>query len=332
MNVLVTGADDIWGYLTAEQILRRGMLKNSANALRPVERVILLCHKGPYLPDILQDARCEVVLGSITDAAATEAVILDHAIDSIFHFETLVCDRGDGEQAFDEMLNVNLQGSLNLMNGCKKSGRVPKMVFCASCSVFQDFSAKPVSEKSRRFPSTTYGSTKACVELLLSNFTRRGFLDGRNSLLPMCVSWKPTPQDTDFMNNVFRAPFDGSDVVTPLHPDTRLYFNGYYSDILNLIETHDIPSAELGEERSLIQPGISCTVQEMYDMFVQVGAREGCKVGKLVEAWDPDVQAGLDGFCKYADFSRAEQFGLTQETLEQVVTRYLHDYLALRHC
>ena len=330
MNVLVTGADDVWGYLTAEQILRRGVLKNADQALCPVDRVILFCHKGPYLPDILQDPRCEVVLGSITDAAATEAVILDNAIDSIFHFETLVSDRGDGEQAFDAMLNVNLQGSLNLMKSCKKSGRVPKMVFCASCSVFPDFSAEPVSETSRRLPSTTYGSTKACVELLLANFTRRGFLDGRNSLLPMCVSWKPTPPDADFMNNVFHTPFDGSDVVTPLHPDTLLYFNGYYSDILNLIETHDIPSPELGEERSLIQPGISCTVQEMYDMFVKVGSREGCRVGRLVEKWDPAAQAGLDGFCKYADFSRAVHFGLTQETLEQVVTRYLHDYLALQ--
>lgn len=332
MNVLVTGADDIWGYLTAEFILQRGALKNTNNVLCPVEHVFLLCHKGPYLPDILQDSRCRVVLGSITDAAVTEAVILDNTIDSIFHFETLVSDRGDGENAFDEMLIVNLQGSLNLMNACKKSGRVPKMVFCASCSVFRDFSTEPVSEESRRFPSTTYGTTKACVEMLLSNFTRRGYLDGRNSLLPMCVSWRPTLQNTDFMNNVFQAPFDGNDVVTPLHPETRLYFNGYYSDILNLIETHDIPSAELGEERSLIQPGISCTVQEMYDMFVKVGTREGCSVGKLVEKWDAEAQAGLDGFCKYADYTRAAHFGLTQETLEQVVTRYLHDYLALRCC
>lgn len=332
MNVLVTGADDIWGYLTAEFILRRGALKNTNDVRCPVERVILLCHKGPYLADLLQDTRCEVVLGSITEAADTEAVILDNMIDSVFHFETLVSDRGDGENAFDEMLKVNIQGSLNLMNACKKTGRMPKMVFCASSSVFREHSAEPVSEKSRRFPATTYGTTKACVELLLSDFTRRGYLDGRSSLLPMCVSWKPTNQNTDFMNHVFQAPFDGNDVVTPLHPETRLYFNGYYSDILNLMETHDIPSAELGEERSLIQPGISCTVQEMYDMFVKVGAREGCSVGKLVENWNADMQRELDGFCKYADYTRAVRFGLTQETLEQVVTRYLHDYLALRRC
>lgn len=328
MNVLVTGADDVWGYLTAEQILRRGALRGSAGRLSPVERVILLCHKGVYLPDILRDGRVEVVLGSITDAACTEAVIAGRGVDSVFHFETLVCDRGAGESAFDEMLEVNLQGSLNLMQACRRSGRVPKMIFCASCSVFPDFSPRP-SEACRRRPSTTYGSTKACVELLLADFTRRGFLDGRSSLLPMCVSWKPTPPDMDFMNQVFRTPFDGGDVVTPLHPDTRLFFNGYYADILNLIETHDLPSEALGDDRSLIQPGISCTVREMYDMFVQVGARQGVRVGRLVEQWDAGTQRGLDGFCKSADFSRAERLGLTQETLEQVVTRYLSDYLAL---
>lgn len=329
MNVLVTGADDVWGYLTAEQILRRGQLRNSAGVLCPVERVILLCRRSVYLPDILQDDRVEAVFGSITDAACTDAVVAGYEIDSVFHFETLVCDRGAGESAFDEMLEVNLQGSLHLMQACRRSGRVPKMIFCASCSVFPDFCAGPVSETKRRLPSTTYGSTKACVELLLADFTRRGFLDGRSSLLPMCVSWKPTPPDMDFMNNVFCTPFDGGDVVTPLHPDTRLYFNGYYSGILNLIETHDLPSETLGGDRSLIQPGLSCTVREIYDMFVQAGAREGVPVGRLVEQWDPAAQRGLDGFCKYADFSRAASFGLTQETLEQVVTRYLHDYLAL---
>lgn len=329
MNVLVTGADDVWGYLTVKQILSAGTLKNSKNEIRPVEKVVLVCHQGPYLPDILEEERVKVVIGSIADASSIRPIILDNEIDSVFHFETLVSDRGEGENAFEDMLNVNLIGSLNILRACKDSGRCPKVVFCASCSVFADHLGIPAREDLRRMPASTYGSTKACVELLIANFTRRGFVDGRNSLLPMCVSWMPTPPNTDFMHQVFFSPFDGADVVTPLRADTRLWFNGYYTDILNLIETHDIPSELLGDDRSIIQPGISATVREIYEMFVKVGEEEGVKVGKLIEQFDPAVQESLDVFCKSADVSRAESFGLTNDDLETVVRRYLRDYQAL---
>ena len=178
-------------------------------------------------------------------------------------------------------------------------------------------------------PSSTYGTTKTVVELLIANYTARGFVDGRNSVLPMCVSWRPTAANTDFMHDVFKAPFDGNDIEISLKPDTHLFFNGYYTDINNLIETHNIDKDALGEDRSLLQPGITVSLEEMIDAFRRIGNARGITVGNVVEKFNPEKQAEFDVYNKQADFTRALDFGLSHEDLDAIVTRYLDAYLAL---
>ena len=281
MNVLVTGADDIWGYLTAERILQVAALKNTAGNEKTVESVVLVVHDSPYESAISADPRVKIVNGNITDKAQIEEIIRDNNIESIFHFETVTRDRGDGEDDFDGMIRVNIFGSLNILEACRKTGRTPKLVFCSSCSVFQDGIEECVSPSTRRLPSSTYGTTKTVVELLIANYSARKFVDGRNSVLPMCVSWRPTRANTDFMHDVFKAPFDGNDIDTCLAPDTRLFFNGFHTCIDNLIETHNLNSELLGEDRSLLQPGITASLAEMVDAFQRIGADRGVSVGNI---------------------------------------------------
>ena len=329
MHVLVTGADDIWGYLTAERVLQTPTLKNSSGIASPVESLVLVVHNKPYEPTIEEDPRVKVVRGDIADKAGIEKIILENNIDSVFHFETVTRDRDDGEDDFDGMINVNIFGSMNILEALRKAENKAKLVFCSSCSVFQDGITEAVSPATRRLPSSTYGATKTVVEILIANYTDRGFVDGRSSVLPMCVSWRPTAANTDFMHDVFKAPFDGKDIEIALKPDTRLFFNGFYSDIDNLIETHDIDSAALGEDRSLIQPGITVSIQEMVEAFQRIASVRGITLGEVVEKLDPEKQAGFDVYNKLTDFDRALGFGLSHEDLDTIVTRYLDAYLAL---
>ena len=329
MHVLVTGADDIWGYLTAERILQTPTLKNVSGVDSPVESLVLVVHDKPYEPAIEEDPRVKVVHGDIAKKDEIEKIILDNKIDSVFHFETVTRDRGDGEDDFDGMINVNIFGSMNILEALRKADNKAKIVFCSSCSVFQDNISEAVSPSTRRLPSSTYGTTKTVVELLIANYTARGFVDGRNSVLPMCVSWRPTAANTDFMHDVFKAPFDGHDIEITLKPDTRLFFNGFYSDIKNLIETHDIDSEALGEDRSLLQPGITVSVQEMIEAFQRIGSSRGISIGKVVEKLNPEKQAEFDVYNKLTNFDRALEFGLSHEDLDTIVTRYLDAYLAL---
>ena len=329
MHVLVTGADDIWGYLTTERILQTPALKDASGVNSPIESVVLVVHNKPYDSAIESDPRVKVVNGDIVNKDEIEAIIIDNRLDSVFHFETVTRDRGDGENDFDGMIRVNIFGSLNILEACRKSGRRPKIVFCSSCSVFQDNIEEAVSASTRRMPSSTYGTTKAIVELLIANYTARGIIDGRSSVLPMCVSWRPSTANTEFMHNVFKAPFDGQDLVITLEPDTTLFFNGYYTCINNLIETHEIDSDALGEDRSLLQPGISVSVEEMINVFRRIGTARGINIGQVVKKFNPEIQAEFNAYNKKTDFSRALSYGLSHEDLNMVVKRYLDAYLAL---
>lgn len=329
MNVLVTGADEVWGYLTAERILQAETLTNSKGERETVDSLVLIIHEKPYLSEITEDSRVKTVVGDISDKESVTPIILDNNIDSIFHFETVTRDRGNGENDFDGMIQVNVFGSLNILEACRASGRNPKLVFCSSCSVFQDGIRTAVCAETRRMPSSTYGTTKAIVELLVANYTKRGFVDGRNSILPMCVSWKPIGANGDFMHEVYHTPFDGKDVEVIIKPDTELFFNGYYTCIENLIETHEIPSEELGEDRSVLQPGITVSLNEMMDMFQKIGKERGITVGRIVEKFIPEKQEEFDAYNKKTDFSRAKQFGFSNENLEMIVRRYLNAYLKM---
>ena len=329
MHVLVTGADDIWGCLTAERILERSTLKNSAGADSQVQLVVLVVHERLCESLIASDPRVKVVKGDIANKDEIQRIILDNRINSVFHFETVTRDRGTGEDDFDGMMNVNIFGSLNILEACRRTGYKPRIVFCSSCSVFQDYIKEAVSPATRRMPSSTYGTTKAVVELLIANYTTRGFVDGRNSILPMCVSWRPTAANTDFIHDVFRAPFTGKDLVITLKPDTRLFFNGYYTCIDNLIETHDIDSESLGDDRSLLQPGINASLEEIIDSFRRIGATNGITVGNVIENFDPEKQAAFDAYNKLTNFDRALEFNLSHEDLDSIVSRYLDAYLHL---
>jgi nucleoside-diphosphate-sugar epimerase len=329
MRVLVTGADYVWGYLTAEAVLATPALKNSAGVAEPIESVVLVVHDRPWDPAIERDARLKWVKGDIAKRAEIEAIIADHRIGSIMHFETVTRDYGPGEDDFWGMMRVNALGTLNILESCRAMGNRPKLVFCSSSSVFEDGIRETVSEQTRRMPTSTYGTTKAIAELLINNYAERGYVDGRSAILPMCVSWRPYRRNAEFLHEVLDQPLNGKEIRLALRADTRLYFNGYLTCIRNLIELHEIDGQALGRDRSMLQPGIAHTITEMIDAFRRTATRKNLKIGPVVNAFDAEKQAEFDVYNKDANTQRARQFKLSTESLDSIVQRYCDDYLAL---
>jgi nucleoside-diphosphate-sugar epimerase len=329
MRVLVTGADHVWGYLTAEAVLAAPTLTNSAGTAEPIESVVLVVHDRPWDPAIEADPRLKWVRGDIAVREQIETIIADHRIDSIMHFETVTRDYGPGEDDFGGMLRTNALGTLNILESCRALGNRPKLVFCSSSSVFEDGIGASVSEETRRLPTSTYGTTKAIVELLINNYAERGYVDGRSAILPMCVSWRPYRRNAEFLHEVLNQPLNGEELRISLRPDTQLYFNGYLTCIRNLIELHEIDGAALGRDRSMLQPGIAHTIAEMIDAFRRVAHRKKLALGPVVETFDAQKQAEFDVYNKDANTARARKFKLSTETLDAVVQRYCDDYLAL---
>jgi nucleoside-diphosphate-sugar epimerase len=330
MRVLVTGADYVWGYLTAEAVLATPTLKNSRGVAEAIESVVLVLHDHPWDPAIERDPRLKWVRGDIAIREQIEAVISEHRIDSIMHFETVTRDYGPGEDDFWGMMRVNALGTLNILESCRAVGNQPKLVFCSSSSVFEDGIQEVVSEQTRRMPTATYGTTKAIAELLINNYAERGYVDGRSAILPMCVSWRPYRRNAEFLHEVLNEPLNGKEIRLALRADTRLYFNGYLTCIRNLLELHDIDGRALGRDRSMLQPGIGHTINEMIEAFRREAKRRNLKLGPVVEKFDAEKQAEFDVYNKDANTQRAHQFKLSTESLDRIVQRYCDDYLALR--
>src|SRR5581483_4778441 len=128
-------------------------------------------------------------------------------------------------------------------------------------------------EQTPRTPSSTYGTTKAIVEMLVTNYSARGFVDGRSSILPMCVSWRPDRHSGQFLYDMFDEPFNGQEIAVPIRRDTRIFFNGWHTCIANLLELQDLDAAALKENRSGLQPGLSVTSDEMRHAFTRIAQR-----------------------------------------------------------
>src|SRR5262249_12109635 len=128
------------------------------------------------------DDRAQFVTGEISDQP-TAARLIDRPDIGIFHLASVVS--GGGEQDFDLAMRVNLHGHLHLLEAARALHSCPRVVFASSIAVFGG-AAMPmtVGDKVKQSPQTTYGMTKAIGELLINDYTRKGFLDGRSARLP----------------------------------------------------------------------------------------------------------------------------------------------------
>src|SRR2546422_473041 len=79
-------------------------------------------------------------------------------------------------------------GFVGLALARRTLGSPPKLVFASTLATFGG-SAMPetVTDTTKLTPQTTYGTTKAICELLVNDYTRKGFVDGRTARLPTVI-------------------------------------------------------------------------------------------------------------------------------------------------
>ena len=108
--------------------------------------------------------------------------------DLIFHLAAIVS--GEAEADFDKGYRINLDGTRLLFEAIRKvgDGYRPRVVFTSSIAVFGAPFPEAIGDEFFTTPLTSYGTQKAIGELLLSDYTRRGFFDGIGIRLPtICV-------------------------------------------------------------------------------------------------------------------------------------------------
>ena len=327
MKVVITGGLGFLGQRLARALLDRGTLTGASGEQEPINALFLFDAAVPdQAPAGLDDKRVAMVAGDISDGEAVRALIAGDSL-SVFHFASVVS--AGAEQDFDLALAVNLTGGLNVLDACRAAPGLPRLVFTSSIAVYGG-SALPetISDTTKITPQGTYGVTKVINEHLVADYTRKGWLDGRGARPPTVIvrPGKPNKAASGFASGLFREPLAGIDHELPVSRETRIVLGGYRTIVDGLIALHELPSAALGDDRTINLPSFSATAGEMVAALERVGA--GRKLGAVIDAPDAAVQQLVGSWPAYAKAERAATLDLPQNPpLDEVVRQYIEDYV-----
>ena len=328
MNILITGGTGFIGQRLAIECLRLGKLNLDNQPSAEIEKVVLADVAEPGLwHDGLQDHKLvETRFGDIADARWVNS-LFDHSYDVVFHLASIVS--GHGEQDFDLALKVNLDGARYLLEGIRAQSNNARVVFTSSLAAFGgDALPDVVGDTCKLTPQTTYGATKAIGEILINDYSRKGFLDGRSARLPTVIvrPGKPNLAASSFVSGLFREPLSGEPCRIPVDPKQRMPVLGYRSIVNGIIRLAEIPASELGTDRGVGLPAINATVDEMMQSLKNVAGNR--HLGEHIIEQEDTIAKIVEGWPTQTDNTRALKLGLPLDgSLEDIVQHYIDDYL-----
>jgi D-erythronate 2-dehydrogenase len=321
MRVLVTGAAGMVGRRLAERLARDGGLAGEAIAQLTLTDVV-----APARP---QQAGfpVESVVADLA-APAVAAGLVAHRPDVVFHLAAVVS--GAAEADFEEGYRTNLDGTRMLLEGIRSAGDGyrPRVVLTSTIAVFGTPFPDVIGDDQNLTPLTSYGTQKAIAELLLADYSRRGFLDGVGIRLPTITvrPGRPNLAASGFFSGIIREPLNGEEAVLPVPDGTRHWHASPRSAVGFLLHAATIDTSALDQRRSLTMPGVSVTVAEQIEALRRV-AGEGA-VGLIRREPDETIMRIVAGWPRRFDTQRAQALGFTAEAdFDEIVRIHVEDEL-----
>ena len=249
--------------------------------------------------------------------------------DLIFHLAAIVS--GEAEADFDKGYRINLDGTRLLFEAIRKSGTRPRVVFTSSIAVFGAPFPEAIGDEFLNAPLTSYGTQKAISELLLSDYSRRGFFDGIGIRLPtVCVRpGKPNKAASGFFSNIMREPLAGQEAILPVEESVRHWHASPRAAVGFLLHAAKIKADLLGTRRNLSMPGVSVTVGEQIAALRKVA---GERVAKLIRRQpDEAIMRMVAGWPRNFDTRRARELGFKADaSFEEIIRIHIEDELGGR--
>ncbi|WP_345814967.1 D-erythronate dehydrogenase [Paraburkholderia sp. PREW-6R] len=320
MKALITGGAGFLGQRLARELLARGSLKDAHGTPQELTELVLL---DVVAADDFGDNRVRVEVGDIAEPNVLDRVI-DAQTQAIFHLAAIVS--GQAEADFDLGMRINMDASRLLLDTCRRRAHVPRVVFTSSVAVYGGDLPDVVQNDTALNPQSSYGAQKAIAELLLNDYTRRGFVDGRVLRLPTISvrPGRPNAAASSFASGIIREPLNGEAAVCPVAGSTRLWLLSPRKAVESLIAGLELDAAALGNQRVLNLPGISVSVDEMVAALREVA---GDEVAKRI-VWEPDarIEKIVGSWPGRWDTARAERLGLAGErSFADVIRSYIAD-------
>ncbi len=317
MRVVITGGCGFLGQRVALQLLARG----------DVDELVLFDNAPPALP-LPEDKRLRVETGDIADREAVQRAITP-GTGSVFHLAAVVS--GQAEADTDLGYRVNLDGTRAVLDACRALATCPRVVFASSLAVYGGALPPAVGDDTPLTPQTSYGTQKAIGELLVNDYSRKRFVDGRAVRLPTVVvrPGRPNRAASTFASSMIREPLAGREAVCPVSPDTVMALASPRRIVAGLLHAHDLPADAFGASRSLQLPGFSVAVGEMAAAVRRAGGEAA--YARIRWQPDPQIQQIISGWPQALHAPRAEALGFAADTgIDEVVQAFIEDDLEMQ--
>src|SRR5438876_514027 len=321
MHILIIGAAGMVGAkLTARLVKDRALGGKAIDALTLVDVVQPSPPPGTTIKVATEAADLSTV-GTAERVAALRA-------DVIFHLAAIVS--GEAEADFEKGYRVNLDGTRFLFEAIRKvgDGYKPRLVFTSSIAVFGAPFPEAIGDEFLSAPLTSYGTQKAIDELLLADYSRRGFFDGIGIRLPtICVRpGKPNRAASGFFSGIIREPLTGQAALLPVPRTVRHWFASPRAAIGFLLHAARMDTAQLGARRNLTMPGVAATVGEQIEALRRLAG--DATVRRIREEPDPTIMRIVEGWPRNFDPRRAAALGFRADaSFDDIIRIHMEDEL-----
>jgi nucleoside-diphosphate-sugar epimerase len=323
MHIMIIGAAGMIGRKLTDRLVAEGSLGG-----KEITRLTLTDVIEPAAPAKFK-GKAAALQSDLSQPGAAAKLVAARP-DTIFHLAAIVS--GEAEADFDKGYRINLDSTRALFEAIRQEGLKqaynPRVVFTSSIAVFGAPFPDKISDEFLCAPLTSYGAQKAIDELLLSDYSRKGFFDGIGIRLPtICIRpGKPNKAASGFFSNILREPLSGHEAVLPVNEDVRHWHASPRAAVGFLIHAATIDTAKLGPRRNLNMPGLSATVGEQLEALKRFG---GDKAMKLIRR-EPDATIAkiVAGWPRNFDPQRALALGFKAESsFDDIIRIHIEDEL-----
>lgn len=322
MKILIIGGAGMIGRKLAERLARDGAL-----GAGPISRLILYDVVAGAVPE---GARIpvDVRTGDLPHPGEAAKLIADHP-DVIFHLAAIVS--GEAEQDFDKGYRINMDGTRSLLEAARAAAYMPRLVYASSIAVFGAPFPETIGDDLFQQPLTSYGTQKAIGELLVSDYSRKGFVDGISLRLPtICVRpGKPNKAASGFFSNIIREPLAGAEAVLPVSDSVMHWHASPRAAVGFMLHAATLDTGRLGPRRALTLPGLAVTVGEQIAALRNIAGDK--VVARIRGEPDPFIEKIVAGWPRKFDARRAIELGfLPDASFEQIIRIHIEDELGGR--
>jgi nucleoside-diphosphate-sugar epimerase len=320
MKVLVIGAAGMVGRNLTAALLVAGQVGG-----QPIESLMLADIVAPETP--AASLPIDTIATDLSEPGSA-ALLLEARPDLIFHLAAIVS--GEAEADFEKGYRINLDGTRHLFEAIRLSGQPyrPRVVFTSSIAVFGEPLPAVIGDSQDHTPLTSYGTQKAICELLLADYSRRGFFDGVGIRLPTIAvrPGKPNKAASGFFSGIIREPLAGMEAILPVDDSVRHWFASPRAAVGFLLHAAQMDTAPLGQRRNLTMPGLSVTVAEQIAALRRVA---GPAATQLIRRQPDEVIAKIvAGWPQAFDAQRALALGFRAETsFDEIIRIHIEDEL-----